>query len=87
MLLHVQYKDFSYDYVDADTLDKLIANKTIQWFYRPSEKRLINVFSDPIRGIGGDYSGSERRQHISQGIGFIRSVYAFAVFIHLLLIY
>jgi hypothetical protein len=62
MILHVQYKDFNYDYVDADTLDKLLVNKTIRLFYRPSEERLVNVFRDPIRGIGGDYSGHDRRK-------------------------
>ena len=65
MVFLVQYKDFSYDRVDARTLDKLLVNKTIRLFYRPSEFKWVYVLRDPIRGIGGDYSGSERRQHIS----------------------
>ncbi len=62
MILHVQYKDFNYDYVNARNLDKLLVNKTIRLFYRPSEERWVYVLRDPIRGIGGDYSGPNRRQ-------------------------
>ena len=62
MLIHVQYKDFSYDHIDARTLDWLLANRIIRLFYRPSEERWVYVYRDAVRGIGGDYSGSERRQ-------------------------
>ena len=65
MILVVQYEGFNFDYVSPYILDRLIADKSLQGFYRPSEKRWVNVSSDAIRGIGGDYSGSERRQHIS----------------------
>ncbi len=62
MLLHVQYKNGSDGYVDANTLDRLLLGKTLEQFYRPSEKRWVNVYRDPIRGLGGDYSGRNRRQ-------------------------
>jgi hypothetical protein len=62
MILHVQYKNNSYGYVDGPTLDTLLLGKTVQRFYRPSEERWINVYQDSIRGIGGEYSGSDRRQ-------------------------
>ena len=62
MILHVQYRNDRYDFVDAQTLDRLLAADEIQGFYRPSEKRWIDVSRDPIRGRGGTYSGPERRQ-------------------------
>jgi hypothetical protein len=62
MILHVQYQDHRYDYVDARTLDKFLAGRGIQRFFRPSEGRWVNVFRDPIRGLGGDYSGPDRRE-------------------------
>ena len=62
MLLRVQYQDYRYDYVDARTLDRLLAGKGVRQFYRPSEERWVNVYRDPIRGLGGDYSGLDRRQ-------------------------
>ncbi len=64
MLLHVQYKNGSEGYVDARTLDRLLSGKTVKQFYRPSEKQWINVYRDPIRGLGGAYSGFDRRQSI-----------------------
>lgn len=64
MMLFVRYHDYSWDVVDAHTLDKLIADKGLLGFYRRSEERWINVHHDPIRGLGGDdYSGPERRQY------------------------
>lgn len=62
MILHVQYKNDCFGYVDGPTLDTLLLGKTVRQFYRPSEERWINVYQDSIRGIGGDYIGSERRQ-------------------------
>lgn len=62
MLLRVQYQDYRYDYVDAHTLDRLLSGKTLLQFYRPSEERWVDVYRDPIRGLGGDYSGPGRRQ-------------------------
>jgi hypothetical protein len=62
MLLHVQYDNDSFGYVDGATLDRLLLGKTVKQFYRPSEKRWVNVYRAPIRGFGGDYSGFDRRQ-------------------------
>ena len=62
MVLHVQYRDNHYDYVDAQTLDRLLAGKEVRRFYRPSEKRWVYVDRDPIRGSGRYYSGPDRRQ-------------------------
>jgi hypothetical protein len=61
MILHVQYKDFNYGYVDARALDKHIVGKNLRLFYRPSEERWVYVLRDRIRGFGGDYSGPDRR--------------------------
>ena len=62
MLLHVQYRDFTYEDVEARTLDWLLANRMIRQFYRPSEKRWVYVYRDLVRGTGGNYSGPNRRE-------------------------
>jgi hypothetical protein len=62
MILHVQYKDFKHDYVNTRVLDRLLADGSLLGFYRPSKKKMVNVYRDPIRGMGGNYSGSDRRQ-------------------------
>ncbi len=62
MILHVQYKNSKHDYVNTRTLDRLLAGKRLQGFYRPSDKSWVNVYRDPIRGVGGNYSGPDRRQ-------------------------
>lgn len=62
MLLHVQYENDSYGYVDGPTLDRLLLGKTLRQFYRPSNGKWVNVYRDPIRGLGGGYSGFDRRQ-------------------------
>jgi hypothetical protein len=62
MLVRVMYQDYRYDYVDTHTLDKLITFKSIKKFLRQSEDRWVDIVRDPIRGMGGNYSGSERRQ-------------------------
>jgi hypothetical protein len=62
MFIRVQYQDDSYGEVDARILDRLLLGKTLRQFYRPSEERWINVYRDPIRGLGGDYWGQDRRQ-------------------------
>jgi hypothetical protein len=62
MLLRVHYEDGSHGEVDARTLDRLLFGKTRRQFYRPSEVRWVNVYRDPIRGLGGDYGGPDRRQ-------------------------
>jgi hypothetical protein len=62
MILRMQYQDFSYDYVDAHTLDRLLTGKGLRRFYRPSEERWVNVYRDPVRGTGGHYVRLYRRQ-------------------------
>ena len=65
MTVHVQYQDLQYDYVGPWILDRLIAGKSpksLKQFYRKSEERWVDVYHDPIRGIGGTYLGAERRQ-------------------------
>jgi len=62
MMLHVQYLNNRYDFVNTRTLDRLIAAREIQRFRRPSDKRWIDVYFDPIRGLGGRYSGPDRRK-------------------------
>jgi hypothetical protein len=62
IMIYVQYQDHSYDVVDGPTLDRLLLGKAVRQFYRRSEERWVNVYYDPIRGLGGTYSGPERRQ-------------------------
>ncbi len=50
MTLHVQYRNGTYDYVHNRSLDRLIEENLIRQFYRPSEKRWIDVETDPVRG-------------------------------------
>lgn len=62
MLIRVQYINDSYGDVDGSTLDKLLLGKTLKQFYRLSEERWVDVYRDSIRGLGGNYSGPDRRQ-------------------------
>ena len=62
MILRVQYKNYDYDYVDAQTLDRLLVAKEVRKFFRPSEERWVDVSRDPMRGSGGGYLGPNRRQ-------------------------
>jgi hypothetical protein len=62
MLIHVQYRNFLYDFVNARDLDNLIAAKSIRLFYRPAVKEWVNVDRGQIRGAGTAYAGPERRQ-------------------------
>jgi len=62
MVLRIQYRNFNYDYVNAATLDRLIAAKGIKKFLRPSEDRWVDIDVGPVRGAGSPYSGPERRQ-------------------------
>jgi hypothetical protein len=55
-------KDHNFDYVPSGMLDTLIWKDEISHFYRPSEKRWVDVKCDPIRGRGGRYQGPERRR-------------------------
>ena len=63
MIIHVQFQDDHYDYVGPRILDKLFEGENVKRFFRPSEKRWVNVYDDPIRGEGGDHIGPNRRQH------------------------
>ena len=57
-------KDVDFDYVPGNRLDALIARDEISHFFRPGEKRWINVRLDTIRRKGGDaYQGPERRRN------------------------
>ncbi len=62
MILYVQYQDNRYDFVNTQILDRLLAEKEIRRFRRPSEQRWIDVDTDPVRGLGGHYSGPDRRR-------------------------
>ena len=63
MTLHVEYQNDHYDYVDTRNLDRLLVEgNTLRRFFRPSERRWVNIFRDPVRGEGGDYVGPNRRQ-------------------------
>lgn len=66
MLIQVQYQDESYGSVDTRLLDNLLLGKSLKQFYRPSEERWVHVYRDRIRGLGGDYSGQDRR-HLTAG--------------------
>jgi hypothetical protein len=61
MLLKIQYHDMKYDYVDSLTLDRLITSREIRQFFRPSENTWVRTDEGPLRGMGGSYSGPERR--------------------------
>jgi hypothetical protein len=61
MTLRVQYLDGKYDYVDNRTLDLLIEQDLIRQFYRPSEKRWVDVETDPVRGKVRFYRLEEQR--------------------------
>ncbi len=61
--IRIANADFKiFDYVSTTMLDTLIESKAITHFYRPSEKRWVNVKLCPIRGHGGQYQGPERRK-------------------------
>ena len=61
MMLQVQYRNYRFDYITVQTFDRLLAADAIRYFYRPSERKWIDVYFDPIRGSGGRYSGPDRR--------------------------
>ena len=62
--IRVKYSDDSYDYIAGVVLDKLIRANKIKQFYRYSEEKWITPGIDPIRGMGGMYTGEERRNMI-----------------------
>jgi hypothetical protein len=62
MFLRVQYQNSRYDYVNAATLDRLIASKQITKFLRVSQNEWVDIERGRIRGEGSPYVGPERRQ-------------------------
>jgi len=48
--IRVRYRSNREDLVDDVTLNELIVSKKIKQFYRPSEKRWVNIETDPVRG-------------------------------------
>ncbi len=70
MLLRVKFGNEKYDYVNGEAIDDLIERKEICMFYRPSEKRWIDVEVGPIRAERGIYYiGPERRSVIAVNAG------------------
>lgn len=63
--IEIRYQNNNYDIVPDCMLHQLISSRKIKQFYRCSEQRWITVGSDRIRGIGGSYSGPERRMEDS----------------------
>ena len=59
--IKVKYQNNNYDFVPDYTLDQLISARKIKKFYRFSEERWVTAGFDRIRGIGGIYSGPDRR--------------------------
>ena len=59
--IKVKYQNNNYDFVPDYMLDQLISARKIKKFYRFSEERWVTAGFDRIRGIGGIYSGPDRR--------------------------
>ncbi len=59
MMIKVIYNDYTYDTATASLLDDLLNTNKIVAFQRSSG--WVRVGRDPIRGMGGEYSGPERR--------------------------
>jgi hypothetical protein len=62
MLLRVQYQDERFDYVQAAALDGLIVSGRVKKLYRPLDGEWATIGVDAVRGSGGSYSGTDRRQ-------------------------
>src|SRR5512135_2024215 len=62
-LIRVLYRNDRRGSVDDITLDELIRSQKIKRFYRPAEKRWVDIFVDPVRGSGQTHGagGLERR--------------------------
>ena len=63
-LIRVVYRanEYGFDYVTSDLLGSLITQDVITHFYRPSERRWVNIRLDPVRSSVGEYHGPERRR-------------------------
>lgn len=53
-LIRVVYRneDHDFDYVTCDRLDTLIMQDEITHFFRPSERKWVNIRLEPVRGSG-----------------------------------
>ena len=58
-MIKVIYQNGTHDMVDPSVLCDLIAAKSIKNFYR--SEGWVSVTTDPVRGRGGSYKGTERR--------------------------
>jgi hypothetical protein len=62
MVLRVKFENDKYDYVSSEVIGDLIRQERIAMFYRPSEKRWIDIRVDAVRQERGIfYIGPERR--------------------------
>jgi hypothetical protein len=61
IMVKLRYTIETEGFASRSLLNELIASNKIIQFYRESEKRWVTVGTDPIRGMGGTYSGPERR--------------------------
>jgi hypothetical protein len=62
MHIRIVYYNGSHDYVTAPTLSTLLSTGRVKAFFRPLVRRWAHVGYDRVRGEGGMYSGTERRQ-------------------------
>jgi tetratricopeptide (TPR) repeat protein len=60
--IKVRYRNNREGFVDDVTLHELIVSKKIRQFYRPSEKRWVDIETDPVRRVNRFYNGSDRRR-------------------------
>ncbi len=68
-LIKVRYRNNREGRVDDVTLHELIVSKKIKQFYRPSEKRWVNMETDPVRREPRFYNGSDRRRKREDVLG------------------
>ena len=69
MILYVRFPNMKFDYVNVLIIDRLIREKAITAFFRPSEQRWVDIEHGPVRRDKPDrYTGVERR-----GVGLKRS--------------
>jgi hypothetical protein len=62
MLVHVRYPDRKGDYVNSLTFDRLIRDRAIAAFFRPSEQQWIDIRYGPLRTNNpARYTGVEMR--------------------------
>lgn len=67
MMIRIIYTDGRFDYIRNSFLDQLLSLKKIEKFYRHSEG-WITLCIDPIRGVGGNYDGFDRRMNDSKDL-------------------